>query len=512
MTAKTVTQPPLRVRDLVPWLLILAVLPVVFWHPARQLVLVLAAAVVGLRLAVAIVRFTMLPRSAYPHYLPARWHRFRWHRLARNLGLAYVDRHLGGLDSRRPPKVVYPRVRFRPDPFGWVVKTRLVPGVSRPEYEKQAEHLANSWRCHRVGISQPKPGHLLVRAMRRDPLAEPLSADVLPVFDGRRLMLGRDEWGQLRTVSLANLSGSVVGGSPGTGKSQWGASIAVQLAPVRNSAWYVLDGGGGADWECWTGRAVRFATDNLAEARDVLEDAHARMLKRLANLAADLGTRNAWSVGPSAEYPMVWVPIDESSVYLDLEAAKAIGREAEAHVRAIRGLVVGMLRRGRKALFHVSLFAQKCSTSSIPPDLRDLAGLRLAFGCPTTENAVAVLGDDIRLYPTLSPVRLQGPEHAGVCVARLATGSDVYTRLRVPYVSEDQANPNIIGIHDRVTCPLCNGTGLVAGTKCRLCNGTGTVPADTRICVGCVGESEGCSRCKGTGVDPDITAPVLTAL
>jgi DNA segregation ATPase FtsK/SpoIIIE, S-DNA-T family len=477
----------------------------------------LAAVIVGLRLAVAIARFAMLPRSARRYWLPVQWHRFRWHRVSRNLGLSYRDEHLGGLDSRRKPKVNYPRVRFVPDPFGWVMKTRLIPNVSRPEFEKAAEHLANSWACHRVGITQPQPGRLLVRAMRRDPLAEPLSSSVLPVFDGRRLVLGVDEWGTTRSVSLANLSGSVIGGSPGSGKSQWGASIAVQLAPVRNSVWYVLDGGGGADWECWAGRAVRFAADNLAEARDVLEDASACMVKRLANLSADLGTRNAWSVGPSADYPMVWVPIDESSVYLDLEAAKAIGKEAEVHVRAIRSLVVGMLRRGRKALFHVSLFAQKCSTTSIPPDLRDLAGLRLAFGCPTTENAVAVLGDDIRLYPTLSPVRLQGPEHAGVCVARLASGSDVYTRLRVPYVSEDQAD-EVARVHahlgelPKAVCPLCGGTGTVAGTKCRLCKGTGTVPDDTRICVACIGEADGCPRCKGTGVDPDITAPVLTAV
>jgi DNA segregation ATPase FtsK/SpoIIIE, S-DNA-T family len=488
MTIKTVTQTPFRIRDMVPWLLIAAVLPVVmFWHLARQLLaitLITAAVVVVLRLVVAIVRFAMLPSSARRYWLPARWHRLRWHRLSRNLGLSYRDEHLGGLDSRRGPKVVYPKVRFLPDSFGWVVKTRLVPGVSRPEFERAAEHLANSWACHRVGVSQPAPGRLLVRAMRRDPLAEPLSSSVLPVFDGRRLTLGVDEWGTTRSVSLANLSGSVIGGSPGTGKSQCGASIAVQLAPVLNSVWYMLDGGGGADWECWAGRAVRFATDNLAEARDVLEDAHARMAKRLANLTADLGTRNAWSVGPSTDYPLVWVPIDESSVYLDLEAAKAIGKEAEAHVRAIRGLVVSMLRRGRKALFHVSLFAQKCSTTSIPPDLRDLAGLRLAFGCPTTENAVAVLGDDIRSYPTLSPVRLQGPEHIGICVARLATGSDVYTRLRIPYVTEDQADD-------------------VARQTARLSE------RPKRVCVACVGDGGDCRRCSGSGVDPDPTAPVL---
>jgi S-DNA-T family DNA segregation ATPase FtsK/SpoIIIE len=487
MTASNVTQTPLRIRDLVPWLLILAVLPVLFWHPARQLALVLAVAAVGLRLAVAIVRFTMLPRSAYPHYLPARWHRFRWHRLARNLGLAYVDHHLGGLDSRRPPKVVYPKVRFSPDPFGWVVKTRLIPNVSRPEFERAAEHLANAWSCHRVGITQPEPGRLLVRAMRRDPLAEPLSSSVLPVFDGRRLVLGRDEWGELRSVSLANLSGSVIGGNPGRGKTQFACAIAAQFAPSSATQWYVLDGKNGGDWSGWADRAIGYAGDNMADAVGLLEDAHARMVKRLATVISDLGTRNAWRVGPSSAYPLVWVAVDECSQYLDLEGAKSLGKDAERHVRQCRALLTQMLRKGRSVMFHVSLVAQKATSTSIPTDMRDLAGLRACFGVATTESGVAVLGEDLRRFDSVSPTLLQGEEYAGVATVRLATGGDPYTRLRVPFVDEDQADDIA-----RKTAQLRE--------------------RPKRACVACVGDGGDCERCKGSGLDPDKSAPVLVAL
>jgi DNA segregation ATPase FtsK/SpoIIIE, S-DNA-T family len=487
MTTKTVTQAPLRIRDLVPWLFILAVLPVMFWHPARQLALVLAAAVVGLRLAVAIVRFAMLPSSAYPHYLPARWHRFRWHRLARNLGLAYVDHHLGGLDSRRPARVVYPKVRFLPDPFGWVVKTRLIPNVSRPEFEKAAEHLANAWSCHRVGITQPEPGRLLVRAMRRDPLAEPLSSAVLPVFDGRRLVLGRDEWGELRSVSLANLSGSVIGGNPGRGKTQFACAIAAQFAPSSATQWYVLDGKNGGDWSGWADRAIGYAGDNLADAVGLLEDAHARMVKRLATVVADLGTRNAWRIGPTAAYPLVWLAVDECSQYLDLEGAKSLGKDAERQVRQCRALLTQMLRKGRSVMFHVSLVAQKATSTSIPTDMRDLAGLRACFGVQTLESGIAVLGEDLRRYESASPTLLQGEEYAGVATVRLATGADPYTRIRVPFVDEDQAD---------------NVARQTASLRER----------PERACVACVGDGGSCERCKGTGVDPDITAPVLTAV
>jgi S-DNA-T family DNA segregation ATPase FtsK/SpoIIIE len=390
--------------------------------------------------AVTVIRFVRLAPEARRFWPAARWGKLTWHRLARNLQLAYVDKHHGGVGSTRPKRVNCPRAHFKPDPFGFQVNLRLVPGVSRSEVEKAAPYLADAWGAWRLGITQPKPNRLQLRAMRRDPLAEPLGSHVLPEFDGRHLMLGRDEWGQLRSASLAGIAGSVVGGNPGRGKSQCASAFAVQLAPKRTSSWYVLDGGGGADWSCWQRRAVRFATDNLEEARDVLEDAHALMVKRLATLTDDLGTRNAWTVGPTEDYPLIWVPIDESSVYLDLEAAKALGKDAESQVRAIRSLVTGMLRRGRKALFHVTLMAQKATSSSIPPDIRDLAGLRLCFGVATIEAGIAVLGDDLREYKSLSPTGLQGDEHVGVATVRMKTGADPYTRLRVPFVSEDQAD------------------------------------------------------------------------
>src|SRR5262245_36140952 len=187
-------------------------------------------------------RVALLPPAARRYWLPSRWHRWRWRWLARNCQLAYLDKHHKRvLRPRMPfttatrvsPDPVYlmrhPRARFRPDPFGWQVNIKLIPGVSRAEFEKAADYLADSWRAHRVGITQPKPGRLQVRAMRRDPLADQVGPDVLTPFDGRHLVLGLDEWGQRRTVSLHTVSGSVIGGSPGRGKTESASSMAVQL-------------------------------------------------------------------------------------------------------------------------------------------------------------------------------------------------------------------------------------------------------------------------------------------
>jgi DNA segregation ATPase FtsK/SpoIIIE, S-DNA-T family len=416
--------------------------------------LLIVAGLMLVRLAVAVVRFVLLPGPARRHYPAVLWHRWRWRWLAANLRLSYPDRHRRSLRPRLPfgtsVKVVpdtgglvkhrVPWVRFKADPCGWTVRVRLVPGISRPEVEKNAEHLANSWGCHRVGISQPKPGRLLLRAVRRDPLLVPVSPAVLPAFDGRHLTLGMDEWGQVRRVSLANISGSVIGGSPGAGKTTFGAAVAVQLAPSPVTQWYLLDGKNGGDWSGWAGRAIAYAGDELGQAQDVLEQAHSRMTSRLATVRADLGVRNAWKIGPSKDYPLIWVCVDECSSYLDLESAKALGRDVERQVRACRMLLTELLRKGRSVMFHTALFAQKATSTSIPTDIRDLAGLRLCFQVPTLEAGIAVLGEDLRRYESASPTMLQGEQYAGVCTARLATGADIYTRLRAPDITEDQAD------------------------------------------------------------------------
>jgi hypothetical protein len=175
------------------------------WFLLGVIVLAAAAALV------TVIRFVQLPPEARRYWPAARWHKFTWLRLARNLGLALVDAHLGGVGSSKAKRVNCPRAHFKPDPFGFVVSLKLVPGVSRAEVEKAAEHLGNAWGAWRVGITQTAPNRLRLRAMRRDPLAEPLGSHVLPEFDGRHLMLGRDEWGELRSASLAGIAGSVLG-------------------------------------------------------------------------------------------------------------------------------------------------------------------------------------------------------------------------------------------------------------------------------------------------------------
>lgn len=381
---------------------------------------------------VALVAWLVLrPRSAR-HAPRAAVAAARWKHTSRNLGLAVPDRHRDG-------KVLHPKARIRPDAHGVVATVRTVPGTGRAEVDAAAEHLANAWKCERVSVFQVKPGKVVVRGIKRDPLLEPLPASALPAFDGRNVVLGRDELGEMRSVNLANLSGSAWSGSPGRGKTEGALSMAVQLAASPLVDTWILDGGA-CDWAPFADGAAGYVGDDLAAAEDMLRVLDALMGDRRRNLQAVRGSRNGWALGPAEDYRLQWVLVEEAPFYLDAEAVRG-DRVREAHARAIRGLLAGLLRRGRAPLFHTSLIAQKgTGTGGLPPDLRDLCGLRWSFGVATTEAAVAILGDDIRKHETMSPTQLQGPEHVGVASVLLRTGQSPYTLVKFPEVGQQRAD------------------------------------------------------------------------
>jgi hypothetical protein len=280
---------------------------------------------------------------------------------------------------------------------------------------------------------------LQVRAIRRDPLTEPVSADILAPFDGRHIILGPDEWGQVRRGNLANLSGTAFSGSPGRGKTEAALSLAVQLVPSPLVDTWILDGGA-CDWAPFADAVAGYVGDDLAAAEDMLRVLDTKMCDRRRTLQADLGVRNGWRPGPTSGYRLQWVLVEEAPFYLDLDAVKG-DRKREDHVRACRGLLAGLLRRGRAPLFHTSLIAQKgTGTGGLPPDLRDLCGLRWSFGVATVDAAAAILGDGIRQHETMSPTLLQGPEHVGIASVLLATGKSPYTLVKFPAIGEDRAD------------------------------------------------------------------------
>jgi S-DNA-T family DNA segregation ATPase FtsK/SpoIIIE len=424
-------------------------------------------------------KFARLAPAAKRNYPAALWARFRLRWLTRNLGLSYIDQHrkaarrpvpFGTSVKVRPGEshqavMRFPRARIRADAYGLVATVKTIPKTGRAEFEKNAEHIANAWRCHRVQVSQPKPGRLIVRGLRTDPLILPYAMGDAPpgvygatseqtrksdskgrpaggnstsrFYESLRLYLGRDEWAADRYLTVPGLTGVTVGGLPGYGKTSLVNSLLMQLAgmPVQ---FVFIDGKGGGDYADWSERAWIWTGDELEPAAAALEDAHALMRSRFATVLEETGHRNAWRAGPTERFPLVLTVIDECHTFFDLDAVKN-DKQAEQHVRTCRTLAGQLVRKGRSVMMLTLFITQKQTGDAIPTAIRDNCGFGASFAVKTKDAAVAALGDHIREYPSYCPTTLQDPAYVGVCTASLRTGTDPFVRLRVPEVTEEAA-------------------------------------------------------------------------
>ena len=99
------------------------------------------------------------------------------------------------------------------------------------------------------------------------------------------------------------VSGIVVAGLAGFGKTMLVAHQLGQLAPSPAVQFVLVDGKGGPDYDRLTARAWLSAKDDLDQVRDVLRQVHRLMLHRQASIASVLGETDAWHLGPSPSWP-----------------------------------------------------------------------------------------------------------------------------------------------------------------------------------------------------------------
>ena len=403
----------------------------------------------------AAVKFARAPREVKAN-IPLAWKaRFRWRSVMTSLRLTLSDHQIeisrnpfgpriarGERVRKRQQRIHVPGVRIRPTASGFEAKVKTIPGVDRKAFEKQAEHLANVWRCERVSVAQPKPGRLTVRALRSDPLLAPLALTDAPASGDEpwKVWLGRDEHGADRWLDLRNVSGVCVGGQPGGGKSQAITSWETQLAPSPAVQLANVDGKGAGEFDDFADRAWITAGDDMDRMLAVLDELTGLMYERLATVRDFTGgKKNIWSVGVSAAWPLQFSVFDETQSFFDMPAAKALGKDAEkACAQAIK-MGGELVRKGRSVGMCSMFSTQKPTSDSLPSSISANCALSVAFSLKTLDAAKATLGPDIGDYPSLSPVSLSLPDYAGVCVVSLRDGMSPFTRLRSPMVTEDQA-------------------------------------------------------------------------
>src|SRR5512132_861861 len=232
-----------------------------------------------------------------------------WPLLAQTMGLGYTDQW-----TRQHR---FPSAEFVADDQGVTATVAAIAGAGLADYQGAAGYLADTWGCVTVRAEQQEPGLVRLRGLRRDPLLAPARVDLSGMAPATldSWWLGWAEDASPVFIRSAEVSGMVVAGLAGFGKTMLVAHLLGQLAPSPAVQFVLIDGKGGPDYDRLIQRAWLAAKDDLAQVRDVLRQVHRLMVDRQASIAQVLGVTGAWRIGPSPSWPLVIVVIDEAHTF-----------------------------------------------------------------------------------------------------------------------------------------------------------------------------------------------------
>ncbi len=329
---------------------------------------------------------------------------------------------------------------FVADGQGVTATVSAIAGAGLADYQRAAEYLADTWGCVAVRAEQQGPGLIRLRGLHRDPLLAPARVD-LPGVEPASLTswwLGWPEDASPVFIRSAEVSGMVIGGLAGFGKTMLVAHFLGQLAPSPAVQFVLIDGKGGPDYDRLVPRAWLSAKDDLDQVREVLRQVHRLMVARQRAIVQVLGVTDAWHLGPSLSWPLVVVVIDEAHTFF--HERKGTSPEVKAHnalVAEVARLVEELIRKGRNVAVQVMLLTQRATGDAIPTRIRDNCQVAISFATRTVDGAVAALGEEIRQHPDASPVLLNDPAYVGVAVTSLP-GRPGFHRVRTPQVDHHQ--------------------------------------------------------------------------
>ncbi|MEV0212268.1 FtsK/SpoIIIE domain-containing protein [Micromonospora sp. NPDC050695] len=405
-----------------------------------------AAIVVVVWLAAHLLRYLLTDAEIRPAMRVGWRIRWTWRRTAVRVGLVQTERVRPPLWSSRPQTVVVrrelvPPVRVRARRWGVEVDASTVGRLGLAEFQNAAGHLADAWRVPQVRVAQVRPGMVRLRALLVDPLTQPTAwngqtttADHVQTWSA-----GVDADSQPVTIRSSGVSGVVIAGLAGFGKTSLLNARFCQLAPSPAVQFVLIDGKGGPDYDELLRRAWLSAKDDPEQVRDHLARVHELMTGRQRCIRAVLGVKNVWHLGPSASWPLVVVVIDEAHTFFNESKGTDVeSKKRDAVSRQTARLVEELVRKGRNVGVQVILATQKATGDAIPTKIRDNCQVAVSFAQRTSEAATAVLGSDITGFPDEHPRRLQDPAYIGVA-SMVAEGRPGFTLVRTPYVSDATA-------------------------------------------------------------------------
>jgi DNA segregation ATPase FtsK/SpoIIIE, S-DNA-T family len=285
-----------------------------------------------------------------------------WPVLAQTLGLGYRDQW-----TRQHR---FPTAEIVVDDQGVTATVAAIAGAGLADYQRAAGYLADTWGCVSVRAEQQGPGLIRLRGLRLDPLLAPALVDLSGMAPASLTAwwLGWAEDASPVFIRSAEVSGTVVGGLAGFGKTMLVAHLLGQLAPSPAVQFVLVDGKGGPDYDRLFRRAWLSAKDDLDQVRDVLRRVHRLMVDRQSAIAQVLGVTDAWHLGPSPSWPLIVVVIDEAHTFF--HERKGTSPEVKGHnavVAELSRLVEELVRKGRNVAIQVMLLTQRATGDAIRP-------------------------------------------------------------------------------------------------------------------------------------------------
>ncbi|WSQ10369.1 FtsK/SpoIIIE domain-containing protein [Streptomyces sp. NBC_01231] len=412
------------------------------------LVALLGVAVFAVWAVVWVVRYVRADAMTRQSIRQAVRVRRGWKRLAPMLKLSATDKtptpmaSLANTDGKPVrPRVLIPALKVTHDAYGVIARATCLPGVGLEQFQKAALHLADAWRCTRVAVTQDKPGEVVIRGVRLDPLKFTTEHHPTGEVPGEtaRWDLGLDEYAQPVSVDLTQVPGVTVAGLPGFGKTSlinrlicdWAPSPAIQFVCADGKVSTAREG----DYAHLVKRMFAFVGDDLEEANALFRRLVELRRARVSAAERILGVQSMWEAGPSAVWPLVVVIIDEAHTYFrDHKGSDPKTKKLAALAAENARLVEDLVKKGRSMGILVILATQKSTGDAIPTFIRDVCPIGLSFAQKTAEAAVAALGEDIREWPDANPINLQDRAYVGVASMNHQSQPG-FTRIRTPFVS-----------------------------------------------------------------------------
>ena len=344
------------------------------------------------------------------------------------------------LRAHRTEKVLIPRIKVTPIPGGVMVDVRTVGKLGLDAFDKACPDLANAWRVRYVTATPAKPGHLRLRVTLKDALRTKTTFTPTPqdAVDLRTWELGHDRYAEPVRIRTSDVSGIIVGGLSGYGKTALVRHRFAKLACSPDVQFALIDGKG-YELEDLAPRAWEYAGASIGDAHRVVSKVYALFETRQDEIRNVLKRKNFWDGAPVKAWPFIKLVMDEANWFLfesKLKDEASVTRDKL--VREIVRMCGDMVRMGRSLGIQLMFLTQKPTGEAVPTSIRDSCQIAISYAQRSTEAAKAALGEDIADYPHAHPRRLQDSAYVGVLTV-LAEGRSGYTLVRNPFTSDADA-------------------------------------------------------------------------